>query len=160
MANTIKIKRGLSSNINNVTLAQGELAITTDTDELYVGKMNGKEKINMSIKVVTYDLTDPIIIIENDTEYRFTNRLDGLGIGTNPDLAINERLEALVTFQTSVTNFEFSNANEIMPGSPKILFIGDDTANFTFSPKANTTYEILFRWNGQFVSGQVKKINW
>ena len=47
-----------------------------------------------------------------------------------------------------------------MPGSPKILFIGDDTANFTFSPKVNTTYEILFRWNGQFVSGQVKKINW
>lgn len=160
MANTIKIKRGLSSNINNVTLAQGELAITTDTDELYVGKMSGKEKINMSIKVVTYDLTDPIIIIENDTEYRFTNRLDGLGIGTNSDLAINERLEALVTFQTSTTNFEFSNTNEIMPGSPRILFIGDDTANFTFSPKVNTTYEILFRWNGQFVSGQVKKINW
>lgn len=160
MANTIKIKRGLSSNINNVTLAQGELAITTDTDELYVGKMSGKEKINMSIKVVTYDFTDPVITIENDTEYRFTNRLDGLGIGTNSDLAINERLEALVTFQTSVTNFEFSNTNEIMPGSPKILFIGDDTANFTFSPKVNTTYEILFRWNGQFVSGQVKKINW
>lgn len=56
MANTIKIKRGLSSNINNVTLAQGELAITTDTDELYVGKMSGKEKINMSIKVVTYEI--------------------------------------------------------------------------------------------------------
>ena len=36
MANTIKIKRGLSSNIDNITLAQGELAITTDTNELYV----------------------------------------------------------------------------------------------------------------------------
>lgn len=47
MANTIKIKRGLSSNINNTTLAQGELAITTDTNELYVGKENGKEKINV-----------------------------------------------------------------------------------------------------------------
>lgn len=47
MANTIKIKRGLSSNIDNATLAQGELAITTDTNELYVGKANGKEKINV-----------------------------------------------------------------------------------------------------------------
>ena len=47
MANTIKIKRGLSSNIDNTTLAQGELAITTDTNELYVGKENGKEKINV-----------------------------------------------------------------------------------------------------------------
>lgn len=46
MANTIKIKRGLSSNIGNTTLAQGELAITTDTNELYVGKESGKEKIN------------------------------------------------------------------------------------------------------------------
>ena len=43
MANTIKIKRGLSSNIDNTTLAQGELAITTDTNELYVGKENGKD---------------------------------------------------------------------------------------------------------------------
>lgn len=47
MANTIKIKRGLSSNIENTTLAQGELAITTDTNELYVGKESGKEKINV-----------------------------------------------------------------------------------------------------------------
>ena len=42
MANTIKIKRGLSSNIDNITLAQGELAITTDTNELYVGKEKRK----------------------------------------------------------------------------------------------------------------------
>ena len=47
MANTIKIKRGLSSNIDNTTLAQGELAITTDTNALYVGKESGKEKINV-----------------------------------------------------------------------------------------------------------------
>lgn len=47
MANTIKIKRGLSSNISNATLEQGELAITTDTNELYIGKESGKEKINV-----------------------------------------------------------------------------------------------------------------
>jgi hypothetical protein len=47
MANTIKIKRGLSSNISNATLEQGELAITIDTNELYIGKESGKEKINV-----------------------------------------------------------------------------------------------------------------
>lgn len=48
MANTIKIKRGLSSNISNVTLEQGELAITTDTNELYVGTESGNTKLNES----------------------------------------------------------------------------------------------------------------
>lgn len=48
MANTIKIKRGLSSNIDNTTLAQGELAITTDTNELYVGTESGNTKLNES----------------------------------------------------------------------------------------------------------------
>ena len=48
MANTIKIKRGLSSNIDRVTTTLGELAITTDTDELYVGTESGKAKLNES----------------------------------------------------------------------------------------------------------------
>lgn len=45
MANTIKIKRGLSSNISNATLEQGELAITTDTQDLYVGTDSGNKKV-------------------------------------------------------------------------------------------------------------------
>lgn len=57
MANTIKIKRGLSSNIDNTTLAQGELAITTDTNELYVGKESGKEKINVQANYNQNDST-------------------------------------------------------------------------------------------------------
>lgn len=57
MANTIKIKRGLSSNISNATLEQGELAITTDTNELYVGKESGKEKINVQANYNQNDST-------------------------------------------------------------------------------------------------------
>ena len=45
MANIIKIKRGLSSNISNATLEQGELAITTDTQDLYVGTDSGNKKV-------------------------------------------------------------------------------------------------------------------
>ena len=50
MANTIKIKRGLSSNINNTTLEQGELAITTDTQDLYVGTDSGNKKVESGPK--------------------------------------------------------------------------------------------------------------
>lgn len=45
MANIIKIKRGLSSNISNATLEQGELAITTDTQDLYIGTNSGNKKV-------------------------------------------------------------------------------------------------------------------
>lgn len=41
MANTIKIKRGLSSNLDNLTLQEGELATTTDTRKLYIGNADG-----------------------------------------------------------------------------------------------------------------------
>lgn len=55
MANKIKIKRGLSSNINKLQLEAGELAITTDTTELYAGdKNNNAVKINNN---TTYTLT-------------------------------------------------------------------------------------------------------
>lgn len=37
----IKIKRGQSTNVNNLTLQTGELAVTLDTKELYVGDENG-----------------------------------------------------------------------------------------------------------------------
>lgn len=41
MANTIKIKRGLSTDLNNASLQQGELAMTTDTYNLYMGVGSG-----------------------------------------------------------------------------------------------------------------------
>lgn len=74
MANTIKIKRGLSSNISNITLAQGELAITTDTNELYAGTANGNVKLNDSntdeiISIGKVEPTSPSVQlwIEDDT---------------------------------------------------------------------------------------------
>ena len=72
MANTIKIKRGLSSNIDNTTLAQGELAITTDTNELYVGKENGKEKINVQSDYNQNDST-AVDYIKNRPFYEISN---------------------------------------------------------------------------------------
>ena len=44
MANTIKIKRGLSADISKLTLSPGELAVTLDTREMYVGDSDGVVK--------------------------------------------------------------------------------------------------------------------
>ena len=55
MANKIKLKRGLSTNVSNLQLETGELAVTTDTGELYVGDKDKKVlKINEN---TTYALT-------------------------------------------------------------------------------------------------------
>lgn len=48
MANTIRIKRGLSSNVASASLIEGELALTTDTLELYTN--NGTENVKLTQK--------------------------------------------------------------------------------------------------------------
>ena len=45
MANTIKLKRGLSANIASAPLVEGEVALTTDTLELYTRKDNQNVKL-------------------------------------------------------------------------------------------------------------------
>lgn len=44
MANTIKIKRGLSTNLSSLTLEPGELGVALDTQKLYVGDQSGVVK--------------------------------------------------------------------------------------------------------------------
>lgn len=68
MANTIKIKRGLSSNISNVTLEQGELAVTTDTNELYVGTTSTPVQLNKGDEQTLNKVTE-ITSESTDTQY-------------------------------------------------------------------------------------------
>lgn len=61
MANKIQIKRGLESNINKSNLLQGELAVTTDSNKLYVGTSKGPIQLNKddeSIVIIDYYETD------------------------------------------------------------------------------------------------------
>ena len=45
MANTIRIKRGLKADVDKLTLVSGELAVALDTQELYVGDVNGEKQL-------------------------------------------------------------------------------------------------------------------
>lgn len=61
MANKIQIKRGLESNINKSNLSQGELAVTTDSNKLYVGTPKGPIQLNKddeSLVIIDYYETD------------------------------------------------------------------------------------------------------
>lgn len=46
--NTIRIKRGPSSSLESASLLEGELAVTTDTHDLYVGTSDGYVQLNSS----------------------------------------------------------------------------------------------------------------
>lgn len=78
MANTIKIKRGLSSNIDNTILAQGELAITTDTNELYVGVEGGKKRLGSDV-VIIYGTDDESTVVK-----KLAEAIDGPDLTGNP----------------------------------------------------------------------------
>ena len=66
MANKIQIKRGLESNINKSNLLQGELAVTTDSNKLYVGTSKGPIQLNKddeSLVIIDYYETDMSLYI-------------------------------------------------------------------------------------------------
>lgn len=117
MANTIKIKRGLSSNIDNITLAYGELAITTDTNELYVGTESGNTKLNEKFSVAELPISsdgkvDLTQIITDATSGKLYKVIDP-NSKTTGDLYFGTHA---ITFGASRTFAQGSNAF-VQPGT-------------------------------------------
>lgn len=117
MANIIKIKRGLSSNISNATLEQGELAITTDTNELYVGTESGNTKLNEKFSVVELPISsdgkvDLTQIITDSTPGKLYKVIDP-NSKTTGDLYFGTHA---ITFGASRTFAQGSNAF-VQPGT-------------------------------------------
>lgn len=78
MANIIKIKRGLSSNIGSANLEVGELAITTDTYELYTGTNKSKPKLLNSTNATTANkVNHSLTLLNNGTTIVFDGSADG-----------------------------------------------------------------------------------
>lgn len=62
MANIIKIKRGLKTNLDDLILQEGELAVLLDTQELYIGDNDGNTKpVEIGTKVVNVQDRDTAI---------------------------------------------------------------------------------------------------
>ncbi len=126
MANTIKIKRGLSSNIDNTTLAQGELAITTDTNELYVGKASGKEKINVQ---ANYNQND-----EKAADYiknRPCYKESSFDLLVNKEVSFTKNEDG--TEARSEVLSDISNLSKVSKNSVLTLLVGTKTVDLTYT---------------------------
>ena len=146
MANTIKIKRGLSSNISNITLAQGELAITTDTNELYAGTANGNVKLNDSntdeiISIGKVEPTSPSVQlwIEDDTLNNIgtevVDSLEGNEIDKAPSVkAVKEKLSEI---STTKPKFSFKIIPTTIHGDPITYY---SEYGMTFQDWVNSQY--------------------
>ena len=146
MANTIKIKRGLSSNISNITLAQGELAITTDTNELYAGTANGNVKLNDSnideiISIGKVEPTNPSVQlwIEDDTLNNIgtevVDSLEGNEIDKAPSVrAVKEKLSGI---STTKPKFSFEIISTTIPNN---LITYYSEYGMTFQDWVNSQY--------------------
>jgi hypothetical protein len=81
MSTTIKIKRGLKTNLP--TLSEGELAYCTDTNELFIGTATGNELVNQDLDTDEYivsgtfnDETGDLVLTRSDSQ-DITINLDG-----------------------------------------------------------------------------------
>lgn len=92
MAQTIQVKRGLSSSLPTV-LAVGELAFTTDTLELYVGTGTGRVKINPALSLpdivaageyVSVTVDEKGRVVSGKTEIA-SSQVEGLGSAARKD---------------------------------------------------------------------------
>lgn len=146
MANTIKIKRGLSSNISNITLAQGELAITTDTNELYVGTANGNVKLNDSNvdEIISIGGTEPTspsvqLWIEDDALNNVgTEVIDSLeGNETNKAPSVKAVKEKLSGISTTAPKFPFVIVPTTISSNPITYY---SEYGMTFQDWVNSQY--------------------
>lgn len=133
MANTIKIKRGLSTNISQLTLEPGEIAVVLDTRDLKVGNASGEVTgINaatatalqeaITINGVSFDGTSSINVMEAGDHVAINNsKINVVDIGDMETLAtearstvveaVNELVGDLETTTTVLTNL-INNSNQ------------------------------------------------
>lgn len=139
MANKIKIKRGLSSNINKLQLEAGELAITTDTTELYAGdKNNNAVKINnnttytltkkgSSIVLTGSDGSTQSVADSNTTYNAATQSANGLMSSTD-----KAKLDGIATGANKITVDTALSSSSTNPVQNKVI-------NAALAKKANTS---------------------
>lgn len=121
MANTIKLKRGLSANIASASLVEGELALTTDTHELYtVGENNNKVRIQE-------ELIEDIACGKAET-IRYT--VDASAIQETLD-NLPLRLDGIVTININEgTGGDYNITIPQFYGNGKINITGCSTSNY------------------------------
>ena len=115
MANKILLKRGLSTNINLTVLAVGELAITTDTHELYVGTSSGNVKL---LDLVDYYTKNSVDVLLNNK----VDKVSGKQLSTN-DYTTTEK-NKLQGIEANANNYILPNSSSTVAGGLKTRLDG------------------------------------
>ena len=118
MANIIKIKRGMKADVANLTLLPGELGVTLDTHELYVGDQNGVKQLVKGEAAGSVESAGKLTTARNisitgagtgsasfdgsaDIAIALTLATSGVKAGTYNNVTVNDK--GLVTGATNVT---------------------------------------------------------
>ncbi len=80
----IKARRGIEANLGNITLADGEFAITTDTKKLYVGI--GGQKILLVNTSTSGDMQKSIYDTDNDGVVDQAEKVEWNGVQNKPPI--------------------------------------------------------------------------
>lgn len=118
MANTIRIKRGLKADIEKLTLLPGELGVTLDTQELYVGDKDGNKQLIKGAAAGVVESAEKLSTVRNislsgdatgsvafdgskDVTIAMTLANSGVTAGTYNNVTVNAK--GLITGASNVT---------------------------------------------------------
>ena len=118
MANTIRIKRGLKADIEKLTLLPGELGVTLDTQELYVGDKDGNKQLIKGAAAGVVESAEKLSTVRNislsgdatgsvafdgskDVTIAMTLANSGVTAGTYNNVTVNAK--GLITSASNVT---------------------------------------------------------
>ena len=177
MANTIKIKRGLSSSLSKANLQEGEIAFATDTKALYVSNVtepinkNTTYSISKSGSTITLTGSDgstSTVSDSNTTYSAATTAKDGLmsvadktklnGIATGAEVNQNAFSNILIGSTTIAADTE-TDTLKLVAGS-NITLTSDATNDQITIAATNTTYsDATTSASGLMTAAMVTKLN-
>lgn len=136
MANKIQIKRGLESNINKSNLLQGELAVTTDSNKLYVGTSKGPIQLNK-------DDESLVIIDYYETDDSKKEKIKSLFIKEDGTLSAHQLVKPCILLAPSI---EPTNTTSIYTKCQWVCCFGDTASKLIneVTNERSTTYNLLF----------------
>lgn len=166
MANTIKIKRGVAANLP--TLNEGELALTTDNNDLYVGTSSGNVRLNTdyssNINSIEESLNDAYDKFEDyytkdQTNEQISDALNGF---TFADRGVNNLLRNSAWLYMTDGYIDYWNVEDVNTDIPTIeenvaamsgtaLLLNDSYISQSVA-LPNNTYTISFNYEQRISS--------
>lgn len=139
MANIIKIKRGLKADIDKLILSAGELGVTLDTQELYVGDANGEKQLIKGAAAGVVESAEKLSTARNIS-------VSGAATGSASFDGSSDATIALTLANSGVTAGSYNkvtvNAKGLVTSAENVVYAIEDITGLqdALDAKAATTY--------------------